>query len=93
MPLPLSIWSSKTHKGHFGDHLEQKLDEGQRGENYLDELVNADRVVPVPVHQGERLVAFLNSVHLLPVFVSLVTSAFLSINTFVFLRKCFPPLT
>ena len=41
---------------------------------HLDELVNADRVVTVSVHKGEGLVALLNSVHLLPVFVSLFSS-------------------
>ena len=35
--------------------------------NDLDELVNADRVVAVAIHEGERLVAFLDSFHLLPV--------------------------
>ena len=33
---------------------------------HLDELVHADRVVVVSVHQGKGLVAFLNSAHLLP---------------------------
>ena len=45
---------------------------------HLDELVNADRVVTVSVHQGEGLVALLNSVHLLPVFVSLFSSGCVS---------------
>ena len=45
---------------------------------HLDELVNADRVVAVSVHQGEGLVALLNSVHLLPVFVSLFSSVCVS---------------
>ena len=33
----------------------------------LDELFDADRVVAVAIHEGERLVAFLDSFHLLPV--------------------------
>ena len=33
----------------------------------LDELFDADRVVAVAIHEGEGLVAFLNSFHLLPV--------------------------
>ena len=33
----------------------------------LDELVHTDRVVAVAIHEGEGLVAFLNSFHLLPV--------------------------
>ena len=33
----------------------------------LEELVHADRVVAVAIHEGEGLVAFLNSFHLLPV--------------------------